>query len=78
MADENDILNMLKDWLEQHFQSSQLVFCADIDQQRHLGPTDRAEGIAKDHAAYIKHVANELGYEVEREGTDTILCKSRH
>jgi len=78
MADENDILNMLKDCLERRFQSSKLVFFADIDQQLHLGPTDRAEGIAKDHAAYIKHVANELGYEVEREGTDTILFKSSH
>jgi hypothetical protein len=69
--DENDILNILQDYLERQLRASRLIILAHIERECNF-----AEGFAKQHCINrIKSIAHLLGYEVEREGAETILFK---
>ena len=71
VTDENDIKNILKDWLKRKLPSSRLIYFSKVDKECHF-----LEGTAKKHTAYIKKVARELGCNVATDGNGSILFES--
>jgi hypothetical protein len=69
--DDNDLLNILQDYVERRLRSSRLIVLAQIDRE-----CEWTAGFAQQHCTeHIKSIAHRLGYEVEREGAETLLFK---
>ncbi len=73
VTDENDIMNILKDWVQRELRSGRTTITfSGADDKLHF-----QRGTAKRYVEYIKSVAREFRYQVDGEsGNQTIRFKS--